>query len=153
MQLGPDGKIYVVPGMISTQYLDVINQPEAPDSSVDYQHDAIYLGGKYTEASLPVLIISLYGNCGFAQSGIRDQQIVETLQLFPNPATDAVSITLGDFAGGEVRLDFLDMTGRMILTTPYHGGSCNIGSLPAGYYIVRLMNRGVPEAWMKLLKL
>jgi hypothetical protein len=153
MQLGPDGKIYIVPGMFSTQYLDVINQPEAPGSNVDYQHDAVYLGGKYTEASLPVLIISLYGNCGFSQSGIRDQQTQETLRLFPNPATDAVSITMGDFSGEEVRLDFLDMTGRTILTTPCQGGSCDIRSLPAGYYIVRLMNRGIPGARMKLLKL
>lgn len=63
LQLGPDGKIYAtvpVSYPIGTAFLDVINKPDADPADVDYQEDAINLGGPLSTQGLPPFIQSFF---------------------------------------------------------------------------------------------
>lgn len=61
--------------------------------------------------------------------------------VFPNPAKDAVHITLEN-SSADTRVSLLDMTGRSLIDLPFPGKNemvLNVGNLPRGYYFVRIL--------------
>ncbi len=59
LQLGPDGKIYcAIGGSGSSYYLSVINSPNEAGLACNFERDAVYLDGRYTNGGLPSFIQS-----------------------------------------------------------------------------------------------
>jgi len=56
LQLGPDGKIYCCLG--TSLYLSVINQPNELGLACNFEQDAVYLEGRYSNQGLPSFIQS-----------------------------------------------------------------------------------------------
>ncbi|HYH14880.1 MAG TPA: T9SS type A sorting domain-containing protein [Flavisolibacter sp.] len=60
MQLGPDGKIYI--SRIFTGYLSCINTPNTKGAGCGFQENAVDLGGRKTNLTLPNIICPLLWN-------------------------------------------------------------------------------------------
>ncbi len=59
LQLGPDGKIYCVTASgNSSYYLSTVHKPNELGLSCDFERDAVYLGGRFTNEGLPSFIQS-----------------------------------------------------------------------------------------------
>jgi len=79
---------------------------------------------------------------GVADAGLREAAIA----LFPNPASDQLTVQFSGIASGEVSLRILDQMGRSVLTRRMTGTelTLDVQHLPAGLYFVRLsMEDGV----------
>ena len=64
LQLGPDGKIYCCLG--TSLYLSVINQPNELGLDCDFEQDAVYLEGRYSNEGLPSFIQSYLNDPTFS---------------------------------------------------------------------------------------
>ncbi len=63
LQLGPNGKIYrsiANSYLEGTEYLGVINNPDAVGNAANYQHNAVWLSGKKATQGLPPFIQSFF---------------------------------------------------------------------------------------------
>ncbi len=139
MQLAPDGKIYVVPGMISTQYLDVINSPDNPDSLVNYQYNALYLGGQFTQASLPNIVTGFYGMCGFNTSNISpEESLSATFSVFPNPAAENINVRFTKSIQENLTIIIHNPMGELIQKTTIRNDRqrIDVSGLAPGLYVL-----------------
>lgn len=74
---------------------------------------------------------------------------LNNISVFPNPANESVSIGFNLKTDGEVVIDVIDLTGRVI-TTVFNGDmqngfitkSVNTADIPTGNYFVRISSRG-----------
>ncbi|CAL2055797.1 T9SS type B sorting domain-containing protein [Tenacibaculum sp. 190524A05c] len=93
LQLGPDGKIYA--SVPNSDYLDVIDNPNADGNDVVYINDAIFLNGQSTAQGLPPFISSLLLPIEItdtATNEILNNQTIqycfgETIEISPEPIT------------------------------------------------------------------
>ena len=69
-------------------------------------------------------------------AAVRETEVPNTLQLFPNPSSDEVRVR---FTGGMPRsIELLDATGRKVLTERYRmDGMIAVDGLAEGLYVVR----------------
>ena len=76
-----------------------------------------------------------------------------TIRIFPNPANNVIHVELSTAANGTLAL--YDMSGETVLYQSINGDNAvlNIGSLPSGNYILRLLHNGKASAGVKLVKL
>ncbi|RYD55517.1 MAG: T9SS type A sorting domain-containing protein [Sphingobacteriales bacterium] len=67
------------------------------------------------------------------------------LKLYPNPATDKVTVELKLSNGGNYKIALHDMAGRIIKTTDATGDrtSIDVAELPAGFYMISCYANGV----------
>jgi plastocyanin len=75
--------------------------------------------------------------------GISEKTAV-SIRFFPNPAKDVVKITLNNHSDN-TRISLLDLTGKIIIDRFADGNnevSLEVGDLPRGYYLVRVINNG-----------
>jgi hypothetical protein len=81
-------------------------------------------------------------SCGNTAVGVAEHSLQNVI-LYPNPATDNITIICGDNASGS-QIEVIDATGRLVLS-PYviSGNSVvvDVSSLPEGIYFVRV-NKG-----------
>ncbi len=79
----------------------------------------------------------------------------ELFRLYPNPATDAVNITLGGVNNGSSIINVYDEAGKLIRSRNIHGNSTNvqinIKTLPIGVYEVECKN-GKDLQVLKMIK-
>ena len=76
------------------------------------------------------------------------EELIRRLQVYPNPATDAITIDLGKDFSGQVTFELYDLSGTL-LQRKTHGNSAKIvverEGLQAGIYLFRLL--GETEVW------
>jgi hypothetical protein len=83
-----------------------------------------------------------------AQSGLTDNVIpAATVDVFPNPADDAISIVLNtQESSGNVTVKLIDLSGREVLSEshPESNGkiSLNVSSVEAGTYLLSIFRNG-----------
>lgn len=84
-------------------------------------------------------------------TGLSSQSIGGTLQVYPNPAHNSVTIELDN--GAEKTIEIMDLTGRVVSTQHFTSSSLlvNISQLANGIYHVKLSSNGATEM-MKLVK-
>jgi len=72
--------------------------------------------------------------------GIDDQTANKTLVAYPNPTRDEFRIALPDGFSGAANLNITDLSGKMLLSTPFDSSNpvVDIAKLPEGAYVVRL---------------
>ncbi len=114
--------------------------------SIDPQYGTYDAFGHIINDPFPTISRSagfdLEGVCVLNQQlGIKDAEAT-TLNLFPNPARNLVSITMKAEAAGTVAI--YDMTGRQVLTLPVQAGNStiriNTADMPNGVYMVSFGN-------------
>ena len=114
--------------------------------SIDPQYGTYDAFGHIINDPFPTISHSagfdLEGVCVLNQQlGINDAEAT-TLNLFPNPARNVVSLTLKAEAAGTVAI--YDMTGRQMLTLPVQAGNStiriNTADMPNGVYMVSFGN-------------
>jgi poly(3-hydroxybutyrate) depolymerase len=78
--------------------------------------------------------------------GIETIELHAGLHFFPNPVVDRIyfSVDTGSFA-------VHDLTGRVLITGDFHGGSAQIKSLVSGIYAITIVS-GTARATMRLVK-
>ncbi len=77
--------------------------------------------------------------------GLEELSNVSALNVFPNPATDEVSVSFNVTAASDVTVEVLDMTGKVLETvidaanvTGMQNSSVNIADYAAGMYMVNI---------------
>jgi hypothetical protein len=81
----------------------------------------------------------------------------ENIQIFPNPASEVVSISLNLNKNAEISIDFYDITGRRMIRKnehiPEEGSKFTYAtnSLSKGTYLVRVSTPGEVIMWKKLI--
>jgi len=71
-----------------------------------------------------------------------NEELVKQFSIFPNPAADALNVSLRGLQAGSLDVQIMDITGRTVLNHTAQVGaeanlSLDITSLPAGLYVVR----------------
>ena len=87
----------------------------------------------------------------YITSGIETHQINNSINIYPNPAYNTISISnISDYQ--EVSIKILDITGKLILKlNDYRGDAINIGALSPGSYILHIQSESV-NYYGKLIK-
>lgn len=72
----------------------------------------------------------------FSPSGSIDDVNSSTIRLYPNPATDKVTLTVAE----QGQVDIIDVTGRLVMKQQVFIGdnTLNVGALPNGLYYVKM---------------
>jgi len=112
LQLALDGKIYQTHTLqygSGTQFLNIIDNPNASASTVNYQYKAFDLGaGRQCHQGLPNFIASYFSELPSSLENLSAEQI----NIYPNPARDEVHISLGDL--DNVTISVFDMSGNFL---------------------------------------
>jgi hypothetical protein len=78
------------------------------------------------------------------------------LFVYPNPTTNNARIVLSDPSIGKVRVDVIDLDGRIVNEYVYPSGSYNLdismGNMPNGLYNVRVTQKGEADQNVKIIK-
>jgi hypothetical protein len=72
-----------------------------------------------------------------------NEMAASSVQVYPNPAVDQLSINLSSDVAENTIVEILDMTGALVATFASNGHSrmdVNVSSLASGSYMVRLVN-------------
>ncbi len=77
-----------------------------------------------------------------------------TMNVFPNPAYNNVTVELSTAIAGTMRIDIVNMMGQVVSTisTDTHTANIDVASLPAGIYIVDCYVEGVKVGAAKFVK-
>ncbi|MBU2019872.1 MAG: YHYH protein [Bacteroidetes bacterium] len=81
----------------------------------------------------------------FSNVGISEMDLKNTnINIFPNPASDLIAIQVNDLVKEEIKLELIDLTGKVIQTKAIMPGSTmayfDVQTVYAGTYLVRLSN-------------
>lgn len=92
----------------------------------------------------------------FYTVGLDNSGTKESFILQPNPAHDFVTLTVQGKPDGDIVIEIIDMTGRIVTSTTNHVSrhgqyTIQTGDLPAGVYIVTIRGKGLQQ-YGKLLK-
>jgi hypothetical protein len=85
-------------------------------------------------------------------TGIENVQAAAPMKVFPNPAKSELNVELERSTGGTLAL--FDLNGKTVLSRAINGNSAhiNMSALPAGNYILRLVESGTASAGVKVVK-
>jgi hypothetical protein len=76
--------------------------------------------------------------------GVEETNLVNELNVYPNPAQNEIRVTFNSTAGSEAIIYITDLSGRTITSETVQAGSnginakLNISGLAAGLYIIQL---------------
>jgi hypothetical protein len=80
-----------------------------------------------------------------ATVGTSDQQLDQTLRVFPNPASDRLNVAFGQAVEGPVALRLLNLQGQMLAQQAFNSVSGNleldISQLPGGIYFLNIQTQ------------
>jgi hypothetical protein len=94
-----------------------------------------------------------YYNAPVGLTDINAEEQV-SMKLYPNPATNMVTIELSGASHESCQIQLSDMSGRQLMIAPIVGtrGILNIGDLAPGCYIVDCFDGPIKSATVKLIK-
>ncbi|PQJ08712.1 hypothetical protein CJD36_022855, partial [Flavipsychrobacter stenotrophus] len=79
---------------------------------------------------------------------------VATMSVFPNPASDNVSVEVSGINGGNTTVELNDITGKQISSTAvtYNKAQITVNNLASGVYMISCYHNGVKVGTTKLVK-
>ncbi len=92
----------------------------------------------------------------YVTTSTEDILSADLFKLFPNPTRENISIEVDQELYGRYEMQILDMRGKQYMRQSIQllpKAEVNVSQLPAGLYIVHLLNRGVGTVRLKFLKL
>ncbi len=152
-QLAPNGKIYL--NVANDTFMHVINNPDLPGFACGYIRNGVDLP-TYNQHYLPYYPNYRLGpltgsSCDSLPpiiSGLPKNNLEQHLKVFPNPATDYITIDYGftDWNKGEATLEITNQVGQVVHQQPlpmYSGfQKVEVSQLAAGVYTA-FIKRGV----------
>ncbi len=136
-KLAPDGKIYIA-APFSHKYLSVINRPNCPGTLCDFRPHALELP-EYNYDGLPNSPFFETPPANYSCDSITPtSEIIEFINLYPNPAINQISISNShDFQTYHI----IDITGKIVLKGTLNDKSIiTVSSIPDGIYFLSLHN-------------
>ncbi len=109
LQLGPDGKIYGT--SFFSEYLFVVNIPNALGIECDFIPNGVYLGGRHCYAGLPGFVQTIFASAPQNLSNYPEPE--NQIVVFPNPSSGIFSLKIPEPV---ISISVLDETGREVLT-------------------------------------
>lgn len=98
----------------------------------------VYTNGKVTSISEPTTVYT--SSIGLTESDFNALNI----SIFPNPASDLIAIQIGGLVKDDLKINLLDLSGRVIKETTISKGSTiayfDVQALYEGTYIVQISN-------------
>jgi hypothetical protein len=73
------------------------------------------------------------------------------IKIFPNPASDFVTISISKAFGETIRIEFFNSFGQIVLTSK-NLSNIDVAELPSGLYIIKVTNKRGITAMTKFLK-
>src|ERR1043165_686017 len=143
-QLAPDGKIYMSCGN-AVSYFHVINNPDEKGALCNFSQNGLHLPAlansvpNFPNYRLGALTGSACDTLTTV-NGVTYAEKEKLLKVFPNPATDVVTIDYGfiDWNKGEVNLEIANEQGRLVYAQhiPMYSGfqKINVAQFVAGLY-------------------
>jgi hypothetical protein len=118
-----------------------------PGSMVDsggYLHGYIAIDSAYCGSAAPAMVSMM--NAATSSSGLGENpEMAGVFKLYPNPSTGWVTIEIGNPAKKDLRIEIRDMAGRAVYSVvknnPHIIEKMDLGSFPAGFYLVRLTSK------------
>ncbi len=102
-----------------------------------------------------LMIRPLFGDTIRVNSIQNLSQVLEGVNLFPNPAQNQVFISLpalADTGPNAIKIEIMDAYGKLVLQNVYNSGlPQDISGLPNGFYLVRITARDQASCIKKLL--
>ena len=88
---------------------------------------------------------------GVTQVGAAE---IAVMEVFPNPASDNVSVAVSGINGGNTTVELSDITGKKISSTTveYNKAQLNVNNLASGVYMISCYHNGVKVGTTKLVK-
>jgi hypothetical protein len=171
LKRGPDGKIYYAtawndgvnfnfpyPDSVYNMYnmnLGVINYPDSPGVSCDFQPFSFYLGGKRNYWGLPnnpdYDLPQLYGSpCDTLHVQVKENHNPRTaLKVFPNPSSEGINFYSEISSNGEIKIT--DILGKIVLIKPLNNGRAVVDGLDAGIYSATFRVNGKVQSTEKFI--
>tara|TARA_R110000868_G_scaffold141147_9_gene357366 strand:- start:1297 stop:1596 length:300 start_codon:yes stop_codon:yes gene_type:complete len=94
---------------------------------------------------------------GFSQNGFNDglrvQQNIEDLSIYPNPVTNGKTfIYITSKSNLTKKVEFFNVLGKQIFSTVITGKELNISNLSKGVYILRITESAITETRKLVIK-
>jgi Secretion system C-terminal sorting domain len=159
--------------VIATDNAGFVNNPDCEAATVDLQDKGLgfgaHIGGEFTpeNKACPIKAGSkeigperkhCYNPSGRSQPDATRKTIQSTLQVFPNPANNTITVNLVMDAPGQATASILRHDGtrvqqqNMVLQAGANQQSFNISQLPAGGYLLQITlasGRQLQQRWVK----
>ncbi|RMG71262.1 MAG: T9SS C-terminal target domain-containing protein [Bacteroidetes bacterium] len=126
-----------------------------PEGEGHSQQSYHFVDGSAMEGRLTYRVknVDLDGMTSYSPS-IQVERIAYPAELYPNPATDGLSLLLDEAPGPDMRLLLLDLSGRVMRGLPVVSREthADISDLPPGMYFFRLLNGSqvlIEDKWIK----
>lgn len=157
-QLAPDGKIYIA-GISSHLYLHVINEPDILGTNCNFNQQGVLL------PALNYVSVPNFPNYNLGAAKTECDSIVSIentfpviegkMIIFPNPASEQITIRLTDPESETLTWRLFDALGRevgMEVLPPYQEqASINVRHLPIGIYFFHVERQGIIVASGKVV--
>jgi hypothetical protein len=147
MQLGPDRKIYHVPNDFPYQNLNIINNPNLPDTACNFVANGFNLGGKVSKASLPNFISGFYGYCTSSSDIYQNTDEIQFV-VYPNPSSGDITIKFSNPEGVSHNLIIYNILGSIV----HHAENINAQefkidkkNLYPGVYYFQIFENRIPK--------
>jgi hypothetical protein len=160
MQLGPDGKIYIVAN--NTTYLHTIDNPDEPGLACNVNQHSFKMPtlNAYSMPNFPNYRLGPIDGSPCDTLGIDNLTNIndkldnntEPVRLYPNPATDYITIVIPRITK-QWQFALYDIQGREVLHLHSRGAfrSINVSQLTAGLYLWKLVYEDGKEERGKLI--
>lgn len=138
MRLAPDGKIYIA-SPFSHRFLSVINRPNCRGKLSNFRPYSIELT-RYNYGGLPNIPFFTQPPANYTCDSLDTQttEIIEPITLYPNPATNQISISSTE---AFQIFDIIDITGKIVLKGKLNDkNDIAVSGLPDGLYFLTLKN-------------
>ena len=136
LQLGPDGMIYGT--SFFSEYLFVIQNPDAPGIECGFAEQGVWLGGRHCYGGLPGFVQSYFS--ALPQNVPVDQEYSVHPVIYPNPSKGGVTVICKPYTD---RIQIVNTLGMLVFDTDIH---LNIpivmDNLPAGTYALIAESKG-----------
>ncbi|MBS1773205.1 MAG: T9SS type A sorting domain-containing protein [Bacteroidetes bacterium] len=136
-----------LPDVVTYYSIDSVTNNWAPDFQNEWHYNTynnpISADGSIFFMGTPFNITTF--NCyyeAYFDLGVKDAQVSNNMVLYPNPASDVVTLSLEKNTGNKFSVVFINAVGQTVIKQDVASGSANIqiSQLPQGLYKVMVKN-------------
>jgi hypothetical protein len=119
-------------------------------NKVNNQKMFFNINGSWQMSSIKgsLMIRPVFGNR--ISTGVKQTIVSQSIRLYPNPASDQVTIEIENKNNIQLHVSFYDLSGKLLLSSVTSGKPLNISSLENGMYIVRIESGQSTAVFRKL---
>lgn len=140
------GRIYVGFEQTSNDFINI-----GFDRSNDSRENIFYRTGNEWQNSIlsgSLMLRPVFGEA--AAVGVETPDVVPDFTIYPNPASNVVSLHCDETFAVDATVEIYDMMGRRVLAEP-SAHTISVATLPQGIYMVRLVKDGIVQTMVKKL--